>query len=169
MIYNTDQNKFQDMKNVKTFENFITEAKFDIKGFNKMGKEDQGDELTDYLADQGINAFWQEVTKNGIEFGGDSKNDIKRTKQAFDKLGIFNTVEIIDKGEYVKVTLSESVNEGLSQEQKDSVMKFFKDQDSNNIPDDRVHGLADKIGAEHSDVESYIYSLAKDHVDENKN
>jgi hypothetical protein len=58
----------------------------------------------------------------------------------------------------------ENVNEEVSQQAKDDVITLLKSYDGQEVPDGKVHDIADRHGISPHDLESYIYSLASAHV-----
>jgi len=59
-------------------------------------------------------------------------------------------------------------NEEVGQDVKDEVMALLKQYNGKEIPDDKVHAIADKHKVSPHDLESFIYSLASAHVNENR-
>ena len=56
------------------------------------------------------------------------------------------------------------IKEEVSQQAKDDVTTLLKSYDGKEVPDDKVHTIADKHSISPHDLESYIYSLASAHV-----
>jgi len=74
----------------------------------------------------------------------------------------------LSEGE-IKKKLSEiSIREEVSQEAKDEVSALLKKYQGQEVPDSEVHAVAEKHGISPHDLESYIYSLASAHVNEEK-
>jgi len=58
------------------------------------------------------------------------------------------------------------IKEEVSQQVKDDVTALLKSYGGKEVPDDKVHAIADKHGISPHELESFIYSLASQHVNE---
>jgi len=63
----------------------------------------------------------------------------------------------------------DKMNEVVSKEAKDEVMSLLKQYNGKEIPDEKVHALAEKLKVSPHELESFVYSLASAHVAESIN
>jgi len=111
--------------------------------------------------------FHMANSEKGIKAGGETYH----IGQHKDELYYNDIVKWLKGGKingkkYKKFLRQESIKEEVNQQAKDDVISLLKKYNGKEIPDDKVHAIADAHKISPHDLESFIYSLSSAHVNE---